>query len=60
MVLPSEEEDCDESSEPKSRHPGANKISINENTSIFNFIEGLRMPLPIGSRRNSIDKRDAD
>ena len=60
VISPLREEDSEESSEPKSRHPGANKRSINENTSIFIFIEEVRMPLPINSRRNGIDKRDVD
>ncbi len=60
VISPSRDEDSEESSEPKSRHPGANKRSINENTSIFNFNEGLRTPLPIHSRWGGINKRDVD
>ena len=60
VISPSRDEDSEESSEPKSRQPGANRRGINEKTSIFNFNEGLTMPLPIDARWGSIDKRDVD
>jgi len=56
VISPSEEDDSVELSEPKSRQPGANNKRINENTSILNFIEGLKVPLSIDTRRDGINK----
>ena len=56
VISPSEEDVSVELSEPKSKQPGTNNKTINENTSTLNFIEGLKVPLSIDSRRDGINK----